>query len=91
MYDTILKNWGFPGGASDKELACQCRRLKQCRFDRWIWKIPWRRAWQPTLVFLPGESHGHGWRTLVSCGPWILKELDMTEATEHEHVLKTLH
>jgi len=27
-------------------------------FDLWIRKIPWRRAWQPTLLFLPGESHG---------------------------------
>ena len=26
-------------------------------FDPWIGKIPWRKAWQPTLVFLPGESH----------------------------------
>jgi len=28
------------------------------RFDPWVGKIPWRRAWQPTPVFLPGESHG---------------------------------
>ena len=27
-------------------------------FNPWVWKIPWRRAWQPTPVFLPGESHG---------------------------------
>ena len=40
---------------SDKEPACQCRR---CGFDLWVGKIPWRRAWQPTPVFLPGESHG---------------------------------
>ena len=31
----------------------------RCRFDPWVRKIPWRRAWQPTPVFLPGESHGH--------------------------------
>ena len=49
---------GFPGGTSDKELACQCRRLKRHRFDPWVGKIPGRRAWQPILVFLPGESHG---------------------------------
>ena len=30
----------------------------RCRFDPWIEKIPWRRAWQPALVFLPGESYG---------------------------------
>ena len=36
----------------------QCRRLKRLGFDPWVGKIPWRRAWQPTPVFLPGESHG---------------------------------
>ena len=51
-------NWGFPGGASGKETACQCRRWKRCGFDPWVRKIPWRRAWQPTPVFLPEESHG---------------------------------
>ena len=49
---------GFPGGASGKEAACQCRRLKRPGFNSWIRKIPWRRAWQATPVFLPGESHG---------------------------------
>ena len=48
----------FPGGASGKEPACQCRRHKRHGFDPWIRKIPWRRAWQPTPVFLPGGSHG---------------------------------
>ena len=45
----------FPGGANDKEPACQGRKLKRCRFDPWVRTIPWR-AWQPTPVFLPGES-----------------------------------
>ena len=49
---------GFPGGASGKESTCQCRRHKRHGFDPWVRKIPWRRAWQPTPVFLPGESHG---------------------------------
>ena len=30
----------------------------RCEFDTWVWKSPWRRAWQSTPVFLPGESHG---------------------------------
>ena len=47
---------GFPGGASGKEPACQCRRCKRRGFDPWVGRIPWRRAWQPTPVFLPGES-----------------------------------
>ena len=49
---------GFPGGTSGKEPTCQRRRHKRCGFDRWVGKIPWRRTWQPTLVFLSGESHG---------------------------------
>ena len=50
--------WGFPGGISDKEPACKCRRCKRFGFHPWLGKIPCRRAWQPTLGFLPGESHG---------------------------------
>ena len=48
----------FPGGACDKEPSCQCRRGKKHGFYPWVGKIPWRRAWRRTLVFLPGESHG---------------------------------
>ena len=47
---------GFPGGASGKEPVFQCREHKRWVFDPWGGKIPWRRAWQPTPVFLPGES-----------------------------------
>ena len=49
---------GFPGDASGKELAYQCRRLNNFGFDTWVGKIPWRRAWQPTPIFLPEKSHG---------------------------------
>ena len=59
---------GFPGSSSGKESACQCRRPKRCRFDPWIGTIPWRREWQPTPVFLPGEPHGH--RSLAGYSPW---------------------
>ena len=59
---------GFPGGASGKEPACQCRRH---RFDPWVGKISWRRKWQPTPVFLPGESHGQ--TSLVGYSPWGCK------------------
>ena len=44
----------------------------------WVGKNPWRRAWQPTPVFLLGESHGQ--RSLVGYSPWSRKELDTTEA-----------
>ena len=45
-------------GASGKEPARQCRRCKRRGFNPWVRKIPWKRAWQPTPVFLPGEFHG---------------------------------
>ena len=45
--------------------------------DPWVGKIPWRRAWQPTPVLLPGESHGQ--KSLVGYSPWGRKESDTTE------------
>ena len=48
---TLLPNLeGFQDGARGKEPTCQCRRWRRCRFDPWVGKIPWRRAWQPTPV-----------------------------------------
>ena len=44
-------------------------------FDPWVRKIPWRRKWQPTPVFLPGKPP----QSLVGCSPWDCKELDTTE------------
>ena len=51
----------------------------RCRFNPWVGKIPWRGSWQPTAVFLPGESHEQ-W-SLAGYGPFGRKEFDMTEAT----------
>ena len=65
------------------EPACQCRHQRR-RFDPWVRQIPWRRKWQPTPVFLPGESHGQRTpQTEAGCSPWGCKELDTTEATWH--------
>ena len=69
----------FPGGTGGKELACQCWRCKSRRLNPWVRKIPWRRAWQPTPVLLPGESHGQ--RSLAGYSPWGCRESDMTEVT----------
>ena len=61
---TQLSDWielnlmGFPGGASGKEPACQCRRLKRHKFNAWVRKIPWRRAWQPTQYSYLENPHG---------------------------------
>ena len=61
-----------------------CRRHE---FDTRMGKLPCRRAWQPTPVFLPGESQGQ--RSLVGNSPWGHKELDTTEATKHAQTYKT--
>ena len=66
----------LPSGASVKESACQCRRRG---FDPWVRKLPWKRTWQPTPAFLPGESPGQ--RSLAGYSPQGGKELDMTERT----------
>ena len=58
---------GLPWWLSGKESTCQCRRCKRCGFDPWVGKIPWRRKWQPTPVFLTRQFHGQ--RNLVSYSP----------------------
>ena len=73
---TVSSKWDFPGGASNKGTTCRCGRHKRHGFDPWVGKILWRRTWQPTPVFLPGESSGQ--RSLVgsqrlgphTCIPW---------------------
>ena len=70
---------GFPDGAGGKKAACQCRRHKRCGFDPWVGEIPWRRAWQPTPVLLPEESHGQ--RSPVGYSPKDRKESDVTKET----------
>ena len=59
---------GFLRWHSDKESVCQCRRCRRHRFDPWVGKIPWRRRWQLTAEFLPGNSHGQG--HLAGYSPW---------------------
>ena len=59
LTDCLLPRW-----LSGKEPACQCRR---CGFNPWVGKIPWKRKWQPTPVFLPGEFHGQ--RNLMGYSP----------------------
>ena len=58
-------------------------------FNPWVRKIPWRRAWQPTPVFFPGESRGQ--RSLMGYSPSSHKESDMTEATEYTHMHVLIH
>ena len=51
-----------------------CLQWRRRRFNPWIRKIPWRRKWQPTPLFLPGKSHGQ--RNLAGYSPWGCKESD---------------
>ena len=62
-------------------IRLQCRRRG---FDPWVGKIPWRRKWLPTPVFLSGESHGQ--KSLVGCSPWGCRESDTAEPlSTHAH------
>ena len=65
---------GFPGGAVVKNLPAHAGDVGSVLGLK---KIPWRRKWQLTPVFLPGKSHGE--RSLVGYRPWGLKESGMTE------------
>jgi len=62
---------------SCKESACQCRRHRRCGFDSLVWKIPWRKKWQHSPVFLLEKSHGK--RMLASYSSQGRKESDVTE------------
>ena len=68
---------GYPGGTRGEEPACQCRR---CGLSPWVGKIPLRRAWQPTPVFLPRESHGQ--RSMAGYSPWG-RRVGCDAVTEH--------
>ena len=74
---TIVDHWGFPRWLTGKESACQCRRNGRYRLDPWVRKIPWSRQWQPSPVFLPGESHGQ--KNLVATVHRVAEQ----EMTEH--------
>ena len=84
---------GLPGGSVIKNPPVM-QETKGTEFDPWVGKIPWRRAWQTTPVFLPGESHGP-W-SLAGYSPWVaksrtwLKQLStQAEGRKEEHAGKT--
>ena len=54
---------GLPRWLSGKESAYQCRSHRSHRFDTWVRKVPWRRKWQPTLVF--------AWDNPMDRGAWM--------------------
>ena len=71
---------GFPRCLGSKESACQAR----LGFDPWIGKIPWRRKWQPTSVFLPGKSHRQ--KSLVGYSPWGHTRVGHNLATKQQQL-----
>ena len=75
-----LCTWHLKCSSSDGRV---CPQWGRPRFDPWVRKVPWRRKGQPTLVFLPGKSHGQ--RSLVGYTPQGRKELDVTEQLTHTH------
>ena len=75
MYFYYIHINGLPWWLSDKEPTYQCRRR-----NPWVGKIPWRKKWQPTSVFLPGKSHGQ--RSLAGYSPWGCKRVGHDLATK---------
>ena len=73
-YTYTVSKYSLPWWLSGQESAYHCRRSG---YNSWVRKIPWRRTWQPTPVWLPGESHGQ--RSLVGYSPWGHKESDTSE------------
>ena len=69
---------GGPGGSVVKNSPANVGDMR-FRFDPWVGKIPWRKKWQPTPVFLPEETYEQ--RNLVGYSPWGCKKSDMTEVT----------
>ena len=75
---------GLPWWLCSKESTCNAGDAGDLGVIPWVGKIPWRRKWQPTSVFLPGKSHGE--RGQVDRSPWGHKESDTTEwLSTHTH------
>ena len=75
----------LPRWLSGKESTCLCKGHRRLGFNPWVGKIPWRKKWQPTLVFLPGEFHGQ--RSLVGYSSWGGKDSDMTNTFQRVYIL----
>ena len=75
--------------AQQVKICLQCRRHRKHGFNDWVGKIPWRRKWQPTPVFLPEKSHGQ--RSLVGYNLSGCKELAAAERlSRHAHTAHSI-
>ena len=77
----LIDRKGLPRWLSGKESTCQCRRCRKLVSDPWVRKIPWRKKWQPTPVFLPEKLQ----RSLVGYSPWGRKEYVSTHTHTDIH------
>ena len=77
FYKNVFKSSGFQGGREEKREGSENELLEL------ILRVNWRRKWQPSPVFLPGEFHGQ--RSLVGYNPWGHKESDTIERITHTH------
>ena len=77
LFHVLIVLWGLPWWFNRKKPTCQCRRHG---FSLWVGKIPWRRKWQHTPLFLPGKSHKQ--RSLTGYSSWFF------ERVKHDWVTK---
>ena len=85
LISNLIPSWsknGLPKWRSGKESTCQCRRH---RLNPWVKKIPWRRKWQPTPVFLLGKFHGQ--RSLTGYIVHGVAKCQKCWESEHTHIL----
>ena len=80
LFFFLIDNFARGKGTEIKTPFVQCQKYKRLSFNPWVRKSPWRRKWQPTPVFLPGEFHGQRtWWAIYS--PWGRKQSNTNEHT----------
>ena len=87
IYLYIHTHW-LPWWLSGKEPSCQLKSRRRHRFDSRVGKIPWRRVWQPTPVFLPGKSHRQ--RSLAGYCPWAHSQTRLS-GSAHTYTRNYIH
>ena len=88
--ETTIDSWASMVAQLVKNPPANAGDIERRGFNPWDGKIPWRTAWQPTLIFSPGKFHGQ--RSLEGYSLWSCKESDTTEGTHtHTHTHTPLH
>ena len=78
---------GIPKSSELKNPPAMCRRHRRCEFNPWVRKIPWRRKWQPTPVFLPGKFRGQ--RSLAGYSPKVTKSQTQLSRYRNIYIIYT--